>query len=181
MIPTFNFYYPSIEGGGLEKNLFSLIDVFSNLSAKYGKMQLTIIGEGSQKKKLAKKTQHNKNIKIIGWKKNIRTNFLKSDLFVLNSFYEGLPNTLIDAVNYEVPCISTDVSGARDILLNGKGGHIIPINNQHKLEQKIKYVMKNYPESKKKAKYAKSRIKRFGKINLQVFYKTFIKLVNYKK
>ena len=100
---------------------------------------------------------------------------------VLNSFYEGLPNTLIDAVNYEVPCISTDVSGARDILLNGKGGHIIPINNQHKLEQKIKYVMKNYPESKKKAKYAKSRIKRFGKINLQVFYKTFIKLVNYKK
>ena len=72
-----------------------------------------------------------------------------------------MPNVLIDAVNYEIPCISTNVSGAKDILINGKGD-IIPIDNQLMLE-KIKYVIENYPEAINKAKYAKTRIKRFGK------------------
>jgi GalNAc-alpha-(1->4)-GalNAc-alpha-(1->3)-diNAcBac-PP-undecaprenol alpha-1,4-N-acetyl-D-galactosaminyltransferase len=164
-----------------QKNFFALIDAFTNLSKKYNKIELNIIGKGNQEKLMIKKTQYIRNIKIISWKKNIGNHFLKSDLFILNSFYEGLPNALIDAVNYEIPCISTDVSGARDILINGKGGYIVPINNQHKLEKKIKYVMENYPEAKRKARYAKSRIKRFGKINLLFFYKTFLKLVNYKK
>ena len=164
-----------------QKNLSVLIDAFSNLSKNNEKMELNIIGDGNQKKMLMKKTQNIKNIKITRWKKDIKNDFLRSDLFILNSYYEGLPNVLIDAVNYEVPCISTDVSGARDILVNKKGGYIVPINNQHELEKKIKHVIENYPQAKKKAKYAKSRIKRFGKINLIFFYKTFLKLVNYNK
>ena len=164
-----------------QKNFSVLIDAFSNLSKNNTKMELNIIGDGNQKKMLMKKTQNIKNIKITLWKKDIKNDFLKSDLFILNSFYEGLPNVLIDAVNFEVPCISTDVSGARDILVNEKGGYIVPINNQHELEKKIKHVIENYPRAKKKAKYAKSKIKRFGKINLIFFYKTFLKLVNYNK
>ena len=164
-----------------QKNFSVLIDAFSNLSKNNTKMELNIIGDGNQKKMLMKKTQNIKNIKITLWKKDIKNDFLKSDLFILNSFYEGLPNVLIDAVNFEVPCISTDVSGARDILVNEKGGYIVPINNQHELEKKIKHVIENYPRAKRKAKYAKSKVKRFGKINLIFFYKTFLKLVNYNK
>tara|TARA_B110000238_G_scaffold201211_1_gene256251 strand:+ start:2261 stop:3376 length:1116 start_codon:yes stop_codon:yes gene_type:complete len=163
-----------------QKNLPVLIDAFTNLSKKYNKIELKIIGKGNQKKLLIKKTQHIKNIKVINWKKDIKNDFLKSNLFILNSFYEGLPNVLIDAVNYEIPCISTDVSGARDILINGKGGYIVPINNQFLLEEKIKHIIENYPEAKKRAQYAKDRIKRFSKINLLLFYKTFLKLNNIK-
>ncbi len=98
---------------------------------------------------------------------------------IINSFYEGLPNVLIDAVNYGIPCISSDVSGARDILLNGRGGYIIPINDRENLEKKILYVINNYDNAKKKALIAKSQIHRLGKNNLELFYKTFLKLVNY--
>ena len=89
------------------------------------------------KKKINQKIKNIKNIKIASWRDNIKSHFLKSDLFILNSFYEGLPNVLIDAVNYEIPCISTNVSGAKDILINGKGGYIIPIDNQLMLEKKL--------------------------------------------
>jgi len=164
-----------------QKNLIPLIEVISNLSNDYKNIELDIVGNGSQKKKLVKQIKNIKNIKITSWQNNIKSNFLKSDLFILNSFYEGLPNVLIDAVNYEVPCISTNVSGAKDILLNGKGGYIVPIDNQQMLQKKIKYVMENYPEAINKAKYAKTRIKRFGKTNLLILYKTFLKLVNNKK
>ena len=55
------------------------------------------------------------------------------------------------------PCISTNVSGAKDILINGKGGYIIPIDNQLMLEKKIKYVIENYPEAINKAKICKNK------------------------
>ncbi|MDC3060567.1 glycosyltransferase [Candidatus Pelagibacter sp.] len=164
-----------------QKNLFPLIETCKNLSLKNHKIQLTIIGDGKLKNKILEKTNKFKNIKICNWKIDVKNDFLKSDLFILNSFYEGLPNVLIDAVNYEVPCISSDVSGARDILLDGKGGYIVPINNQKKLEDKIVYIIKNYKEAKKKALYAKTQIDKLGKSNLNIFYKTFLKLVNYQK
>ena len=180
-VKTKKFTILSIGRFTYQKNLFSLINAITNISKKNNKIQLNIVGSGNQKKLLFQKTENIKNIKITQWKKNIKNDFLKSDLFILNSFYEGLPNALIDAVNYEVPCISTDVSGARDILVNEKGGYIVPINNQRDLEDKIEHVMENYSEAKKRAKYAKSRIKRFTKINLLIFYKIFLNLNNIKK
>ena len=42
--------------------------------------------------------------------------YTTSKLLVFPSLYEGLPNTLIDALNYSLPCISTKCSGAEDIL-----------------------------------------------------------------
>ena len=161
-----------------QKNLFPIINVFTNLSKKYNQIELNIIGDGNQKISLIKKTKKYENIRILNWKKNIKNYFLKSDLFILNSFYEGLPNVLIDAVNYEIPCISSDVSGAKDILINGKGGYLIPINDPNNLEKKIEHVMNNYSEAQKKAKYARSKIKKFGKKNLLIFHKEFIKLAN---
>ena len=158
--------------------MFPLISVFSNLSKKYNNIELNIIGNGSQKIDIIKKSKNNKNIKILNWKRNIKNYFSKSDLFVLNSFYEGLPNVLIDAVNYQIPCISTNVSGAKDILINGKGGYIIPVNDQYSLEKKIEYVINNYARAQKKIKYAKSNIKKFGKTNLLFFYKEFVNLIN---
>ena len=171
-----NFLILSIGRLTHQKNLFPLINAFSNLSKKYNDIKLNIIGEGNQRVDIIDKSRNNKNIKILGWKKNIKSYFLKSDLFVLNSFYEGLPNVLIDAVNYEVPCISSNVSGAKDILINGKGGYIIPINNQTILEKKIEYIFKNITKAKKKVKYSKNNINKFGKINLLLFYKEFLNL-----
>jgi len=92
----------------------------------------------------------------------------------LPSYYEGLPNVLLDAINYGIPCISTNCSGAQDILANGKGGFIIPVNNRDKLEKTIKFAINNYPLALKKAGYAKKYTHKFSKNNLIKFKKIFI-------
>ncbi|MBD1158894.1 glycosyltransferase [Pelagibacterales bacterium SAG-MED19] len=163
-----------------QKNFDLLIDSVSNLSKKYKNIDLTIVGNGDLFKHTCDKIFNKKNIKLIKWKKNLKPFFLKSDLFVLSSYYEGLPNVLIDAVNYEIPCLATDVSGVRDILIKGKGGLIIPNNDQDKLEKNIEYSLKNYSKLKKMALIAKNKIFRFTNINCVLMHKQFNKIINFK-
>tara|TARA_B100002052_G_C15884457_1_gene600908 strand:+ start:3995 stop:5104 length:1110 start_codon:yes stop_codon:yes gene_type:complete len=163
-----------------QKNFDLLINSVSNLSKKYKNIELTIIGNGNLFKSTRSKIYKQKNIRLIKWKKNLKPYFLNSDLFVLSSYYEGLPNVLIDAVNYEVPCLATDVSGVRDILIEGRGGLIIPNNDQHKLEKNIEYSLKNYAKLKKMTLIAKKKIFRFTNINCLLIHKQFNKIYDFK-
>ena len=57
-----------------------------------------------------------------------------SSVFVLTSHYEGLPNVLIEAQACEIPIISTDCKyGPKEILLDGKAGILVPVNNEKEL------------------------------------------------
>ena len=156
-----------------QKNFPLLINAVINLSKKYNKINLLIIGNGDLKNNLINKIKPFKNIKIINWKNKLDKYYLNSDLFVLSSYYEGLPNVLLDAMNYEVPIISTNCSGASDILQNELGGYIIPINNQKEMEKKIVFVMKNYSTAKKKIIKIKKKIHMFSDKNLIKYYDLF--------
>ncbi len=162
-----------------QKNFDLLIDAVTNLSKKYKNIELTIVGNGNLYEHTRIKISNQKNIKLIKWKKNLKPFFLRSDLFVLSSYYEGLPNVLIDAVNYEVPCLATDVSGVRDILVNGKGGLITPNDDQKKLEKNIEYSLKNYSKLKKMTFIAKKKIFRFTYLNCVLLHKQFNKINNF--
>ncbi len=86
----------------------------------------------------------------------------KSKIFVLPSLYEGLGNVLIDAINYNVPCISTNCkSGPNEILLNGKGGFIVKNNNVPELYKKMIFCIRNYNLALKKNKISKNSLSRF--------------------
>ena len=57
----------------------------------------------------------------------------KSSLFVMSSDYEGMSNALLEAVCVGLPVISTDVSGARDLITEGVNGYIVPVGNERAL------------------------------------------------
>ena len=170
-----NKYFRILAVGRLtkQKNFELLINSVRNLSTKYKNIKLLIIGDGSSKKQLLKIISEMKNVKIIKWQNDLKSYYLNADLFVLSSYYEGLPNVLIDSVNYEIPTVSTDCSGAKDILVNGKGGYIIPINDQSNLENKIEFIINNRTKALKKTIYAKNNIQKFSSKNLKKFKDLF--------
>tara|TARA_B100001250_G_C19656830_1_gene725228 strand:- start:212 stop:1039 length:828 start_codon:yes stop_codon:yes gene_type:complete len=175
-----NFNILSIGRLTKQKNFPLLINTIIKLSNKFNKINLLIIGDGHHKKKLINKIKYHKNIKIIKWQKKLNNYYLSSDLFVLSSYYEGLPNVLIDAMNYEIPIISTDCSGASDILQKNSGGFIIPINNQKELEKKIIFIMKNYSIAKRKIIKAKKKIHMFSETNLIKYHELFCNISKHK-
>ena len=123
------------------------------------------MGDGELKdnlKDLVENLKLQNKVIFTGWKNNMDIYYKSSKLFVLNSIYEGLGNVVIDAVNYNLPIITTNCkSGPSEIIDNGKGGYMVPIQNPSKLASQIIYCLKNYKLSIKKSKYAKKRISRF--------------------
>ena len=147
-----------------QKNFLFLIDTISKLKIHKDKISLILIGDGPQKKQMLTKIRElklTKFIKIRPWKNNLQNIFKKAKIFILPSLYEGQPNILIDAINHGIPSISSNCSGAQDILGNNKGSEIFPINNQNRLIHYIKKIISNYDHYKDKAEINRLKASRF--------------------
>jgi len=81
---------------------------------------------------------------------------LAADIFIQASDYEGLPHSVLEAINNEVPILSTEVGGCKDLLNDGERGFIIPIPPDKKIiAENITYIIDNKDEATKRADAAK--------------------------
>ena len=105
------------------------------------KFKITIVGKGENYlnlKNFIKYNKLNKQVELIGYKSNIEKYFFNSDIFVLTSKYEGLPNVLLEAQYFKKYIISTNCpTGPKEILLNGKAGDLIEIGDYKQLSKLI--------------------------------------------
>lgn len=143
------------------------------------KIKLLIIGNGSKLKGLNNfiyKNNLKKSVKILNNISNPFPYIVRSDLFVLTSIFEGLPNVLLEAITLNKFVISTNCStGPSEILCNGKGGILVPIKNYKKLANKIIFFNENKRKLKKKLIFAKNNLDRF-EINRNL--KSYLKVLN---
>ncbi len=104
-----------------------------------------ICGEGSEEqslKKLVKKYNLEKQVRLIGYQKDIKTVLQQADIFIMPSFREGLPVALQEAMAAGLPVIATDIRGNHELIDEGKGGWLIPSNNIDAMAEIIKQVKK---------------------------------------
>ena len=136
-----------------QKDFHNLIISFNFIKDQIPDYKLIIIGDGYLKNELQNLVENlglKKRIFLIGWKKNLKKYYLSSKLFILNSVYEGFGNVLIDAINYDLPIITTNCkSGPNEIVDYGKGGFLTPIGDPELLSKKILYCINNYMIAKK--------------------------------
>jgi glycosyltransferase involved in cell wall biosynthesis len=148
-----------------QKNQKDLLKAFFEFQKNNYNYKLVLIGDGYHKKyliNLSKELGIFNKVIFISWTNNLSYYYTKSKLLIHSSLYEGLPNVLIDSVNYELPVISTDVSGASDILRGDRGGVIIEKNNYKQLSLSINDSLIDYLLIKKKILFAKKFIRRFS-------------------
>jgi len=137
-----------------EKGIFELVEGFEIFNKDFPNFKLDIVGDGHQRKNLSKfiNSKHlNKQIKIIQWTNNINKYYKSSKILVLPSFFEGFGNVLIEALNFNLPCVSTKNDGPKEILVNGKYGLLMKDNKANTINSSLRHVIKNYNLFKLKA------------------------------
>ena len=134
-----------------------------------------LIGKGVLRfnlNKYLKKNDLNDKIKILNFVDNPYNLLKQTDIFVLSSKFEGLPNVLLEALVLNKFVISSDCpTGPKEILLNGKGGLLFKTGSYKDLTKKILYYSKNKNKCNKLLKVAVKSLDRFDyKKNLMKYY-----------
>ena len=50
-------------------------------------------------------------------------------MFILSSFWEGLPRSIIEAMACKKPVITSDVGGCSELIIEGESGYLVPIRD----------------------------------------------------
>lgn len=132
-----------------QKDFHTLIEAFA-IVRRQRECRLVILGEGNDRdslKSLAEELGVGADVGLAGFADNPYKYMAHSDVFVLSSRYEGLPNVLIEAMGLGTPVISTDCpGGAREILLDGELGPLVPVGDSQALAREITEILAE-PES----------------------------------
>lgn len=119
-----------------------LIDALNLLDPE--KFELHIAGDGPEREKLEK--QAPENVFFHGYQtgKNLEELYLNADVFVLPSivddagYTEGLGTVLLEAANFAIPSIGTNVGGIPDIIIDGKTGLLVPQKDPWAISEAVK-------------------------------------------
>ncbi|MEZ4736419.1 MAG: glycosyltransferase family 4 protein [Caldilineaceae bacterium] len=77
------------------------------------------------------------HIHMIGVRQDIPYILANSDLFVLPSLWEGLPNVILEAMAAQVPVVATNVDGTPELVTDGETGCLVPPAHSQQLSQAI--------------------------------------------
>ena len=159
-----------------EKGVDTMIKAFNEIKLK--NVILKVLGDGEEQNNLEKLIQMyhlEKKVFLLGRIKNPEKFYLNADLFIQASHHEGFPNSMVEAINYNVPVISSNCKGGvKEIILNGKGGDLFPTDNHEILANKIIAFFKNPKPLKKKLILARNNIKKYTlKNNVKKYHNLF--------
>lgn len=74
---------------------------------------------------------------------DVRSILKSYQVFVLPSYREGTPRSILEALAMGMPVITTDVPGCRETVQNGENGFLVPVKNSYELAQKMIYFIEN--------------------------------------
>lgn len=145
-----------------DKGVNELISSFEKLHSQINSVHLILVG--SEEKDLNPISKKNRetiethlNIHAVGRQIDIRPYLLSSDAFVLPSYREGFGMVLLEAGAMGLPCITTNISGCNEIVIQGENGEIIPPRDEKALYEK----MKDWVVHKDKLAYMSSHARSF--------------------
>lgn len=129
-----------------QKNQKLLIRAFSQIVKEFPEYTLEIYGQGPEKENLvvlAKELGIEDRVRFKGFSKDIKSQICDARLFVLTSDFEGLPNSLIEAMALGLPCVTTDFAGggAQELITDGEDGIIVKAGDEKAVISAIRQVL----------------------------------------
>lgn len=127
-----------------QKNQLMLLDAFAQIQKDFPAYTLTIYGEGPFRPELEKRIRELRlegSVFLPGKVQNVFDCMADAELFVLPSDFEGMPNALIEAMCLGLPVISTKVSGATDLIMDGENGLLTDVGNTEQFEDAMRQML----------------------------------------
>jgi len=154
-----------------EKGIKVLLNAIKLLQNELNNFKLLMVGDGSLKewvKKFVAKNQI-KDVKLCGLfnHEDMPAIYNSADIFILPSYTEGSPASLLEAMSCGTASIATSVGECKKIIKNGENGLLIPPGDPKIMAENLKILIEN--------KNLRAHFEEKGKISIEKY------TMNYKK
>lgn len=132
---------------GKRKGVYDILEVAPKIVSKHPEVEFFIAGDGEvdKIKELCKRNNIEKNMKIIGWiSGNDKIQLLnEATVYLLPSYNEGMPISILEAMSYSLPIVSTNIGGIPQLITNGIEGYIFNAGDLVDLENSLDKILNN--------------------------------------
>lgn len=163
-----------------QKNYPMMFRAFAKVHHDFPDWQLVVYGNGPQKEEIRgviERLGMEGHIILAGKSDHVVEEMNKSSLFVMSSDYEGMSNALLEAVCVGLPVISTDVSGAKDLITDGVNGYIVPVGNERALTLALSSMLSSPEKMDEMGRQSKALAPRFREEQIVGQWEELIKKV----
>ena len=170
-----------------DKGINELVEAFVRLNKEYPNTLLKLVGKYESNldpvnPETLKVIEEYPYIDACGprYGDDLLVEYMKSDCFVMPSYREGFPNTVMEAGAMGLPSVVTDINGSREIIIHGEHGIIVPSKNADALYEAMKQMVEDTSARQKMAANARPLIdSRFEKSFVQgCLIKFYEKILN---
>lgn len=140
------------------KGLDYLLDALNILKPQ--NLQLAIIGDGEEKERMMRKIKDEnlkENVTTCGFVPHAAKHIKAFDIFVLPSLKEGLPYTILEAMNAGVPIVASSVGGIPDLIEHEKSGFLTIPANSNSIAEALGKLISDIKTRNKFSKLSKLR------------------------
>lgn len=120
-----------------DKGINELFAATKRLTQKYNNIKLIVVGNpeatDTVDKELYGWAQRSKDVIFTGFTNEVEKFLGAADVFVLPSYREGLPSSMLQAEAMGLPIIATDILGIRVAMIDGKMGYLVEKENENAL------------------------------------------------
>ena len=119
---------------------------------KHPRVKFIIAGEGEMKSVIEKNIYNlglEKFVILLGFVEDISSVFRATDIFAMSSREEGLCTSILDAMYFGLPMVTTNAGGIPELVEDEVNGLIVPVNDHILFAEKLMYLIEN-PDRRKK-------------------------------
>jgi N,N'-diacetylbacillosaminyl-diphospho-undecaprenol alpha-1,3-N-acetylgalactosaminyltransferase len=135
-----------------EKGIRELLEAAINISKTKQRIKFLIIGWADSHNPSCISHEYINNLKsysniiFLGKRNDVRDILSITNIFVLPTYREGFPRSVLEAMAMNLPIISTDVPGVREAVKQDLNGVLVPVKNVEKLANAITLLADNHSE-----------------------------------
>ncbi|MCM8539577.1 MAG: glycosyltransferase family 4 protein, partial [Lentisphaeraceae bacterium] len=134
-----------------DKGVYEYIDAIKIVKEKYPDIQFDLVGWLDEnpaciKSKDLERWQKTNLVNFLGKLDDVRPALEKCSVYVLPSYREGTPRTVLEAMAMGRPIITTDAPGCRETVKDQENGFLVPVKNSKVLAEKMIYFIEHPQE-----------------------------------
>jgi glycosyltransferase involved in cell wall biosynthesis len=147
-----------------DKGISELVGAFDLLRQEYSDLSLLLIGSYEEGHAidpgLRARIETGRGIVAIPFQADIAPYYLAMDVFVLPTYREGFPNTVLEAQAAERVVVTTMATGAVDSIVDGQTGMLVPARDQRALAGALRNVLTDPVNARRMGQAGRARVER---------------------